>query len=89
MLSDLVVMLLEEAPGPRVAGSAMSRPLALFWSRPVLGQRMELEILGILGARKEVPARLNDASRETRGSVNLVFRIPQGHLPAAVSFDEH
>ncbi|CAE7690477.1 DUSP26, partial [Symbiodinium necroappetens] len=37
MLSDLVVMLLEEAP--------------------VLGQRMELEILGILGARKEVPAR--------------------------------
>ena len=50
---------------------------------------MELEILGILGARKEVPARLNDAPGEMRGSVNLVFRILQGHLPAAVSFDEH
>ena len=49
---------------------------------------MELEILGILGARKEVPARLNGPEkRETQRILSFASDM-QGHLPAIVSFDE-
>ncbi|CAE7942962.1 DUSP26, partial [Symbiodinium sp. KB8] len=61
MLSDLVVMLLEEAP--------------------VLGQRMELEILGILGARKEVPARDIYQPLFPLMSTELSKGLPQGPVP--------